>query len=148
MKISAEYKIKDILACLDGKNELQICASNGTFKLDLKKENLLLWNETIQKYPATCNLLLACEKTQGELSETRLTWVVGSAIRPTKISGPDHAVKLLEALDVDPGLAALSKEHCPGLGEELPWAFYLDRHGWLSASPVLNAAQVEWLLNH
>ena len=27
-------------------------------------------------------------------------------------------------------------DRCPGLGDDLVWAFYLERHGWLIATPV------------
>ena len=53
-----------------------------------------------------------------------------------QISGPDAARKLLQRLNVPEELAKAAQKHCPGLGGDITWAFYLERHGWLTATPV------------
>ena len=83
----------------------------------------------------------------GELHTTRLTWVVGAAIRPAVIENVSTAKKLLQSLGASLEQTSLVGEQCPGLGQELTWALYLDRHGWLSASPVPSDGDLTWLLN-
>ena len=43
---------------------------------------------------------------------------------------------ILEKLGVDKDLVLAARQHCPGLGGRITWAFYLERHGWLTATPV------------
>ena len=107
-------------------------------RINLRDENIELWQETLEQQNATptAQLLLACEKSSGELKDTRLTWVVGSAIRGTTAKGAGAVADLLKELDVPAELTAAAVERCPGLGEDLVWAFYLERHGWLIATPV------------
>ncbi len=143
MSLSTEARMHTLLQHEQGKTELKTETTSGIFRIDLKPENLRLWRETLLKYSMPCNLLLACESNQGGLSETKLTWVVGSAIRATQITSPNKAVKLLESMGIQAELAELAKKQCPGLGEEITWAFYLERHGWLTASPVLTTTQIK-----
>ncbi|KGG28787.1 hypothetical protein EV13_0963 [Prochlorococcus sp. MIT 0702] len=63
--------------------------------------------------------------------------------RPSEqIDSPSHAVELLETLGIQNKLAEVAKEQCPGLGKDFTWAFYLERHGWLTASQVLTTTQI------
>ena len=64
------------------------------------------------------------------------TWVVGSAIRTATASSPDAVGWLLSQLGVPTDLTEAAITRCPGLGDDLVWAFYLERHGWLIATPV------------
>lgn len=143
MSLSTEARMNTLLRHEQDKYEIKTETLAGIFRIDLKPENLRLWKETLLKYSKPFNLLLACESKQGNLSETHLTWVVGSAIRATQISSPNQAVKLLESLGISKQLATLAKEQCPGLGEEFAWAFYLERHGWLTGSPILTDSQTK-----
>jgi hypothetical protein len=68
--------------------------------------------------------------------DTTLTWVVGSAIRGTSIGSATEAQQLLKAMGLSNEVAQIAIEHCPGLGENLVWAFYLERQGGLIATPV------------
>ena len=86
--------------------------------------------------PSEANLLVACEDGDGELKQTRLTWVVGSSIRTTFVSGKKEAKALLEAIGVVAQLASLACDRCYGLGESTVWAFYLDRNKTLCATPL------------
>ena len=61
---------------------------------------------------------------------------MGSAIRGTTVNDAAEVEKLLTQMGVVNELAQAAIEHCPGLGEDLIWAFYLERHGWLTATPV------------
>ena len=142
MSLSTEARMYTLLQHEQGKSELKTETISGVFRIDIKPENLRLWQKTLQRNSEPCNLLLACESNQAELSETHLTWVVGSAIRATQIDSPSQAVELLESLGIQNKLAEVAKEQCPGLGKDFAWAFYLERHGWLTASPVLTTAQI------
>jgi len=142
MSLSTEARMNALLLNEQGKEDLRIETPSGIFLIDLKPENLRLWGATLQRNSDPCNLLLACESDQGEITTTRLTWVVGSAIRQTHIEDSNQAGAILKSLGVHSDLVELAKEHCPGLGEDVPWAFYLDRHGSLAASPVLTMAQL------
>jgi hypothetical protein len=116
--------------------ELNVAIGEGAFRINLRDDNIKLWQETLNQQNATANLLLACENNEGDLSSTQLTWVVGSAIRSTQVHTSAEASDLLQTMGVSSALAKAALEHCPGLGEDLIWAFYLERHGWLIATPV------------
>ena len=62
--------------------------------------------------------------------------MVGSAIRTATASSPDAVGWLLTQLGVPTALTEAAISRCPGLGDDLVWAFYLERHGWLIATPV------------
>ncbi|MGB1416684.1 MAG: hypothetical protein ACPHAS_06955 [Synechococcus sp.] len=116
--------------------ELNLAIGEECFRINLRDDNIKLWQETLEQQNATANLLLACENNGGELAETRLTWVVGSAIRSTQVPTSADAAALLQSMGVSAALGNAAVEHCPGLGDDLIWAFYLERHGWLIATPV------------
>ena len=116
--------------------ELNYIVGETCFKINLRDENIKLWQETFKQNNFSDNLLLACDKNTGDLITSKLTWVVGSAIRGTIANNPSEAGELLRQMGVVDKLAKTAVEYCPGLGEDLVWAFYLERHGWLIATPV------------
>ena len=118
--------------------ELDMPIGEGCFRINLRDENIELWQETLEQQNAThsTRLLLACEQSNGELKDTRLTWVVGSAIRRASANSPTAAALLLQQLGIPEPLTKAAVDRCPGLGDDLVWAFYLERHGWLIATPV------------
>ena len=118
----------------DGK--LNHPVGEGYLQINLLDENIVLWQQTFEKNNSKHNLLLACDKNSGELTTAKITWVVGSAIRGTTVNSAAEVEKLLTQMGIDYALAQAAIEHCPGLGEDLVWAFYLERHGWLTATPV------------
>jgi len=85
---------------------------------------------------SNANLLVACQNGDGDLKQTKLTWVVGSSIRTALVSGKKEAKALLEALGVTTELASLACDRCYGLGASTIWALYLDRKDTLSATPL------------
>ena len=116
--------------------ELDLPVGDGCFRINLRDENIELWQETFDQHTSPANLLLACEESSGDLKDTRLTWVVGSAIRTATASNPDDVAVLLSQLGIPAELSEAAITRCPGLGQDLVWAFYLERHGWLIATPV------------
>jgi hypothetical protein len=105
-------------------------------RIDLRSDDITLWRSHFLTHSSEANLLVACEDGGGELKQTRLTWVVGSAIRTAFVSGKKEAKTLLEAIGVVAELASLACDHCYGLGASTIWAFYLDRKDELSATPL------------
>ena len=120
----------------DPNGELNFAIGDGCFRINLRDDNIALWQETFEQSSTPANLLLACDKNSGELTATQLTWVVGSAIRSTTAPDAQAVATLLEQMGVGKALTQAAINHCPGLGEGLVWAFYLERHGWLIATPV------------
>lgn len=116
--------------------ELQHVTNQFRLLIDLRTEDIKLWQSYRRSDQEKANLLLACESAGGELLDTHLTWVVGAAIRPAWVAGSAEAMDLLQALGVSVELVELASQHCPGLGESIIWAFHLERHGWLTATPV------------
>ena len=119
---------------IDG--ELDIPVGEGRLRVDIKVDNIRLWQETLDRIQPSGNLLLACENSEGSLASTQLTWVVGAAIRSASVSGTHEAESVLTDLGVNALLTDAARRHCPGLGGRITWAFYLERHGWLKATPV------------
>lgn len=130
--------IKQLLNNADQNGEIIHAVGPERFRIDLKPDDLRLWAETLNSREQRCNLLLACAHGDRALEETQITWVVGSAIRFFNVESAEEVVPLLTKLGVDQSLASNLPKLCPGLGSELTWAFYLDRSGALSASPVSN----------
>ena len=129
-------RIQDLQEQAGESGELNYIVGEAYFKINLRDENIALWQETFEQNKSSDNLLLACEKNTGDLITTKLTWVVGSAIRGTTANDAAEAGKLLTHMGVVEELAKAAVEYCPGLGEDLVWSFYLERHGWLIATPV------------
>lgn len=128
--------IKDLIKQAGGEQEIQYGSSEARLRIDLRNDDIRLWKSHHNKSSGNNNLLLACESNRGELSETNLTWVVGAAIRSALVEGTSQAKDLLKHLGVSEELVDLASEHCPGLGGNAIWAFHLERHGWLTATPV------------
>lgn len=129
-------RIQSLMTRAGSSGELCVPLEEGQFRIDLKPDNIELWQDTLDRQQSPCTLLLACEKGDGPLRDTSLTWVVGSAIRAVEVRGQAKVEHLLQELKVPQALAAAAREHCFGLGDGVIWAFYLERHGWLTASPV------------
>ena len=136
MDLLSDPELRPLLdQAIDG--ELDIPVGQGRLRVDLKRDNIRLWQETMKWIEPEGNLLLACESSEGNLAATQLTWVVGAAIRSAQVSGSVEAESLLAQLGVDTPLTDAARLHCPGLGGRITWAFYLERHGWRKATPVV-----------
>ena len=128
--------IKDLIKQAGEEQELQYGTGEARLRIDLRIDDIDLWKSHRAKHTDCSNLLLACESNGGELSKTNLTWVVGAAIRSALVEGSAEAKDLLKSLGVSEQLVNLASEHCQGLGGATIWAFHLERHGWLTATPV------------
>lgn len=111
-------------------------AGEETLRIDLRDDDISLWRYHLAAQPCQVNMLLACESSKGDLLETQLTWIVGAAIRSSLATGSEHAKNILKALGVKQQLLDIVGSYCIGLGEATAWAFYLDRTGTLTASPI------------
>ena len=136
MSSLSDPRIEALQRKADASGELNFSIGAGCFRINLRDENIKLWQETLEQQKVAANLLLACENNDGELSATQLTWVVGSAIRSANVLSSAGASDLLQAMGISDELSAAAVQNCPGLGNDLIWAFYLERHGWLIATPV------------
>ena len=85
MSCLADPRIEALQEHADANGELSFPAGPDCFRINLRDENIQLWQETFEQIVSPANLLLACADNEGELVETKLTWVVGSAIRGTSI---------------------------------------------------------------
>ena len=115
MPQALENELKDLLASAGQQREVLLDSGAGMVRIDLKADNVALWSNTLTEVATNTNLLLACESSTGELSATRLTWVVGAAIRPAVIEDSSHAQKLLQSLGASSAQAALSLSSAPAL---------------------------------
>ncbi len=140
--------IKSLLKVSKGDYEVSLYKQDQCIKIDLKPENLLLWKETYEKLNHDYNLLLSCESSDLALSSNSLTWVVGSAIRPTKTNTNKEALELLVKLGVTKVQSEIIQEYCKGLGDEICWAFYLDRHSVLTTSPLIDSQSIANLVRN
>tara|TARA_B100000902_G_scaffold217292_1_gene206506 strand:- start:120 stop:545 length:426 start_codon:yes stop_codon:yes gene_type:complete len=136
MNALKDPRIQDLQQQAGESGELNYVVGQGCFRINLRDDNIALWKETFEQNNFADNLLLACDKNTGDLSKTKLTWVVGSAIRSVAARTTGEAATLLNQVGVGDDLARAAVEHCPGLAQDLVWAFYLERHGWLIATPV------------
>ena len=130
------FCIKDLINQAGEEQEIQYGTSEARLRIDLRIDDIGLWKSHHDKHRGNKNLLLACESNSGELSDTNLTWVVGAAIRSAVVEGTSGARDLLKNLGVSEELVDLAAEYCPDLGGTAVWAFHLERHGWLTATPV------------
>ena len=136
MSVLADPRISALQHQAGPSGELDLPVDDGCFRINLLDDNIALWQETFQQQKTSANLLLACEASSGELKDTLLTWVVGSAIRSAVANDAAQVMELLQQLGIPTNLAQAAHDRCPGLGDDLVWAFYLERHGWLIATPV------------
>jgi CRISPR/Cas system CMR subunit Cmr6 (Cas7 group RAMP superfamily) len=138
---TAEQELSKLLENSSREREVHFNIGEGILRLNLKTEDIILWGETLKNISEPGNVLLACENSQVALSSTKLTWIVGAAIRSTMIEKKSDIVKVLKSLDIPKDIAEGVSKHCPGLGTEITWAFYLERHGWLTASPIIDTTK-------
>ncbi|MCP9942049.1 hypothetical protein KBY70_06565 [Cyanobium sp. ATX 6E8] len=136
MSPNETFSIKDLINQAGGEQEIQYGTDEARLRIDLRIDDIGIWKAYHKKHPGNQNLLLACERNSGKLSDTNLTWVVGAAIRSAVAEGTSGARDLLKNLGVSEQLVDLASEHCPELGGTAVWAFHLERHGWLTATPV------------
>ena len=85
MASSHQAALQTLLAQAGPQHDLLMDSTAGMVRINLKPEDLRLWRETAAEHQEGGNLLLACESGAGDLSDTRLSWVVGAAIRCTQI---------------------------------------------------------------
>ncbi len=114
-------------------------------RIDLKADNVALWSNTLSDVGADTNLLLACEQHWGTEFHP---FDLGCRRRhPSRCDRRQQSrSKLLQSLGASSAQTALIAQQCPGLGKAVTWALWLDRHGWLSASPVPRSGELTWLM--
>ena len=80
----------DLLPLLERstEGELEISGGIGRLRIDLKQDDIRLWQDTLVTISTPGNLLLACEKGEVHLEATRLTWVVVQPSEPHRWRGP------------------------------------------------------------
>ena len=104
MDLLADPELRPLLdQAVDG--ELDIPVGTGLLRVDLKGDNIRLWQETLDRLQPEVNLLLACENSDGNLDTTQLTWVVGAAIRAAQVSSSAEAGSLLNSLGIESALS-------------------------------------------
>ena len=138
MNGATDSAIRALIQKIQPENEFQHSIGDGVLRINLEADDLKLWRDTLIGLKEPGNVLLACESNSDALESTSLTWVVGAAIRSASIDSSQGIVPLLSELGVSLDLAQTLPDHCPGLGADITWAFYLERHGWLTASPIVD----------
>ena len=129
----------DNLRLLSGVDrELRFDRDGEVLRIDLREDYIQMWQDEANVKGATANLFLACENSGGNLESTKLTWIVGSAIRPESVQTKEEFTEILLSIGVSQNLVSLALEHCPGLIGAIAWALYFERHGWLTATPICN----------
>jgi hypothetical protein len=134
-------QIAAMLQSCGSNQEIKISRGAAILRINLRLDDLNLWGESAEVLPSA-NIILACDNDTAEIEESKLTWVVGAAIRGVNLDIPDQAIALLIKLGIEENIAAEIINVCPGLCKEVTWAFYRERHGWLCASPALNREQI------
>ena len=145
MAVSAIDQITTIYLGCSGIKEQKILNGESILRINLNLDDLRLWGKASESLPNT-NIILACDNDGVEIGQTKLTWVVGAAIRGMNIKSPAAVVELLIQLGSEAAIAPEIVTACPGLCTEISWAFYKERHGWLCASPALNPEQLQILM--
>ena len=140
MSGSQQANLTSLIEGLGAEQEQIHSVEDQILRLNLKPDDLQLWQDTFAAMTNPGNVLLACESDACPLEATRLTWVVGAAIRSAAVSSASDVGTLLKRLGVSEAIADAIPCHCPGVGVEIAWAFYLERHGWLTACPILPLA--------
>jgi hypothetical protein len=135
-------QLNTLIKSHQGEDEVIPDASQPGFRISLNPQNLELWRmEHKQIAGKEENLLLACQSSTGPLEDTSLGWIVGAAIRPATVKNEDDCRLLLHALGLGPSLISSVLLNCPGIAGKVAWALYLERHGHLVATPILNNEQ-------
>lgn len=138
---SALDQIAVMLQSCRSSQEIKLSRGQNILRISLRLDDLNLWGESAEVLP-TANIILACDNDTAEIEESKLTWVVGAAIRGVNLDNSGQAVALLIKLGIEENIATEIINVCPGLCKEVKWAFYRERHGWLCASPALNQEQI------
>jgi hypothetical protein len=142
MQNTTKQTLSNLLENSSEEKEVHFNIGDEILRLNLKPDDITLWRDTLKNISNPGNILLACESDQVDISTTKLTWIVGAAIRSAKIEKTSEIVDLLKSLDIPNDIAEAACKYCPGLGAEITWAFYLERHGWLTASPIIDVKQL------
>ena len=142
MQNTTKQTLSNLLKNSSEEKEVHFNIGDEVLRLNLKPDDITLWRDTLKNISNPGNILLACESDQVDISTTKLTWIVGAAIRSTKIEKTSEIVDLLKSLEIPNDIAEAAGKYCPGLGSEITWAFYLERHGWLTASPIIDVKQL------
>ena len=100
MSALADPRIEELQNQAGASGELDLPIGEGCFRINLRDENIELWQETLEQQNATptAQLLLACEESSGELKDTRLTWVVGSAFAKPMPKVPQLRLRCCKSL--------------------------------------------------
>lgn len=138
MKRLLDSEIDRLRLLSGGERELRFDRDGEVLRIDLREDYIQMWQDEAAINDKFANLFLACENSGGNLEATKLTWVVGSAIRPESVKTKEEFTQILLNLGVSGNLASLALEHCPGLISTIAWALYFERHGWLTATPICN----------
>ena len=138
MKRLLDSEIDRLRLLSGGERELRFDRDGEVLRIDLREDYIQMWQDEATVKGNAANLFLACENSGGNLESTKLTWVVGSAIRPETVQTKEEFTEILSNLGVSRNLASLALEHCPGLIGTIAWALYFERHGWLTATPICN----------
>ena len=100
MNVLTDPRIESLRDNAGDIGKLNYAIGENYFQINLLNENIDLWKQTFQQNNSTDNLLLACDKNSGDLITTKLTWVVGSAIRGANANNALEAAKLLTHMGV------------------------------------------------
>ena len=65
MSPSSVNKLKYLHSNFTRDLESVVLSQEGPLRIDLKSENIHIWNQTLKCYPKPCNLLIACEHDKG-----------------------------------------------------------------------------------
>lgn len=136
MSQEGDLSVKSLIKKAGAEQEIQYGTEKDRLRINLRNDDIELWRQHHTSNPGRTTLLLACEDSKGNISETKLTWVVGAAIRSEITKTKEEAKEILRSVGIAEKLIDLVTQHCPGLGNSVVWAFHLERHGWLTATPV------------
>jgi hypothetical protein len=132
-------QLNALISSHQGQDAVTPDASQPGFRISVNPHNLELWRLEYRKIAGKGgNLLLACLSSTGPLEDTSLGWVVGAAIRPASVNSQEDCKVLLQALGLSSDLIKSVLLNCPGIAGKVAWALYLERHGHLVATPVLD----------
>ncbi|NBQ19438.1 MAG: hypothetical protein EBU13_07350, partial [Synechococcaceae bacterium WB5_2A_257] len=104
MASSAIDQIITIYQGCSGIKEQKILNGESILRINLNLDDLRLWGNASESHPNT-NIILACDNDGVEIGQTKLTWVVGAAIRGMNIQSPSAVVELLIQLGSEAAIA-------------------------------------------
>jgi hypothetical protein len=144
MAQAAISQLMELLNECNGTQEIKIIKNENILRLNLHLDDLKLWGNAANDLD-NCNIILACDNDSIDIDKTNLTWVVGAAIRGIKLENKPDVISLLVKLGANKSIVEEIIHACPGLCADIRWAFYIERHGWLCASPALTTEQFDRL---